>query len=667
MRLSDPISSVKYINEIYAKKLHKLGIFSISDLITYFPRKYSDAKKILTISELIKDFSNIDLKADVIIYGQVQNFKNTRLRSGKSIQTGFIKDKETNSKVKIIFFNQPFLTKVIKDEDLITLTGKIKKTGNSITIISKKFDKFDPNNEKSIHIGTIVPEYNLTKGISAKWLRNRIDFVLNNIDQSEFKQDLTIKYLENFLKIDILSLIKECHFGGEEESISKSVEHLSYLELVHLSLKTISNRIHLLKKRSVFLNNIKESLEKALKLLPFELTKSQKVSISDAVKVIKSDEQANILLQGDVGSGKTAVAFILGLLYAFNGLKVVYLAPTTILSEQVFEFFQKLLFKTKIKVGLQNSGSKINHEEFQILIGTTSLLTNTHLKNVGLLIVDEQHKFGVQQRELLLKTQTQNAIDFLSMTATPIPRTIAEGLFGNLEVISLSQKPGSRKRIKTFIVYKEKKLAFQDWINQRLNEGNQIFWVCPNIESTSEIRISAKEKYKEILETYPNFRSELIHGKLKSNDKQGIINRFRNCETSILVTTSLIEVGIDIPSASIMIIENPEAFGLASLHQIRGRVGRNDNENFCFLIPGDNISDRAKERIDFFARHHDGIKIAEFDLKSRGPGEVYGKEQSGIPKLKIAKFDDIDRIRKAMIDAKKLYEEFKLKKIHLFE
>lgn len=667
MRLSDSISSVKYINEIYAKKLHTLGIFSVLDLITYFPKKYTNTNSILNVSELIKNINNTDINSDLIIYGQIQNFKNTRLRSGRTIQTGLIVDINTNSKLKFIFFNQDFLTRVIKNDEFITITGRLKKTGNSFTINAKRFDKFNPKIEKSIHIGTIVPEYSLTKGVSAKWLRNRIDNVLNNFDIKEFKKDKTIRIIEENLSIDLFSLIKNCHFGGDNSIIRKSVERLSYVELVHLALKTITNRKHLSKSRNVIINDLNKNIDKAISLLPFELTESQDISIDAICNLLNSANQANILLQGDVGSGKTAIAFVTSCLYVFNKYKVVYLTPTTILSEQIFKFFNDLFSKVKIKVGLINSSNKINANSAQILIGTTSLLNSSKLENLGLLIVDEQHKFGVNQREMILKTQQDLAVDFLSMTATPIPRTIAEGLFGNLELVALNEKPGKRKKIKTHIVYKEKVTDFENWLNDMLNKGSQIFWVCPNIESNSEKRTSAKTKYKEILNKFSNYKADIIHGKTKGKDKQKIIQSFRNRETSVLITTSLVEVGIDIPNANIMIIENPETFGLASLHQIRGRVGRNDNENFCFLLPSDNISDKAKERIGFFAREHNGIKIAEYDLKTRGPGEVYGENQSGIPKLKIARFDNIKKIRNAMKDAKVLYKNFGIENISLFK
>lgn len=669
MRLSDSISAVKYINEVYSKKLHKLGIFSVLDLITYFPKRYVDTNNILTVSEVIKNINNMNLNSDVIVYGQIQNFKNTKLKNRKSIQTGLLTDVTINYKyqLKFIFFNQDFLMRVMKNSDFITITGKIKKSGNSLIINAKKFEKFNPKSEKSIHIGTIVPEYNLTKGISAKWLRNRINYVLNNLDPQEFKKDKTISLIEDTLGIDILDLIKKSHFGGDRRVIEESVEHLSNIELIHLALKTIASRKHLSKKRNIFLNNLKSHTEKSLELIPFKLTDSQQLAIKNICKLLTSDKQANILLQGDVGSGKTAVALVISCLYVFNKYKVIYLAPTTILSEQIFEFFNSILSKVKVKIGLLNSAKAVNVQNSQIIIGTTSLLNMHSLSKTGLLIVDEQHKFGVKQREIILKTQQETAIDFLSMTATPIPRTIAEGLFGNLEIISLTQKPGNRKLIKTYIVYSDKKLDFENWINHMLEKKSQIFWVCPNVESDSKGKTSAKTKYKEILHKFPDYKSDIIHGKTKEEEKQKIIERFKNRETSILISTSLVEVGIDIPNANIMIIENPESFGLASLHQIRGRVGRNDNENFCFLLPGDNISDKAKERIEFFAREHNGIKIAEYDLRTRGPGEVYGENQSGIPKLKIAKYDNIQTIRKSMFYAKNLYKNFGIEKINLFE
>jgi len=357
------------------------------------------------------------------------------------------------------------------------------------------------------------------------------------------------------------------------------------------------------------------------------------------------------------------VAIILSLLITKLGYQSVILAPTTILAKQHFETFNKFL-GNKAKTLLVTGTTKDDYDA-DILIGTTAVLARKEglVKKPGLVVVDEQHKFGVKQREELLSEyrslfKEKYYPHFINMTATPIPRTIVQSLFGDLEVYALNTKPKGRLPIKSFLVPDEKKASGYEWIKNEVEKGAQVYWVCPLVEDSDNLQLkAAKSTYEELKVYFDNCEVELIHGKLKEDKKTDIMNKFSNQQVQILVTTSVIEVGIDVPNASIIVIESAERFGLAQLHQMRGRVGRGEKQSWCFLYTSPEVSDLATERLNFFCGSNDGLKIAEYDLSLRGPGEVYGVRQSGIPNLKIASFKDMNIIKESRKAADVLYKK----------
>lgn len=668
MRLEDDITSIRFISDSYKNKLAKLNIYKVKDLVTYFPRKYSDSSTILSTSELIKGFNNIDLSSPITLQGRVISFKNTFIRQGKSIQTGIIG--ENNNQIKIIFFNQPYLiNSIIMNKDIL-LSGKVKKQGSFIVVSANKYEILKDASHESIHLGTIVPEYKLTSGISAKWLRNRISETLKNLNEDNFISNESLNAYKNISRINYFEEIKNVHFPENYTTLGESVKQLSTVELTDLSLKTIQSRIHLNHSRKFKIKDFKKLSNEFISKLDFKLTKDQSKVVFEICNSIESKVHLNSLLQGDVGTGKTIITVLLSYIYSKNKLKIVFISPTSILAEQTYLVFNKFLKDFEIDISIRTSNKKKPIINSDIIIGTTAILWDNQIdySKVGLLIVDEQHKFGVKQREEILKRRSEGGIDFLSMTATPIPRTVAEALFGELEVFNINLKPGKRKTIKTFAVFQDKFNDLIGWIGEKIASGNQAYWVCPLVEeSIQSDSIAVKSRFEFIKKMFPERGVEVLYGKMKENDKNNTLTRFKNRETDILVATSVIEVGVDIPGATIMIVDSPENFGLASLHQIRGRVGRNDLDNFCFLICNDNMSQEAKNRLEFFEKENDGNKIAEYDLKRRGPGEVYGTIQSGIPDLKIAKLNDINAIKKAKEVARELYYEHKIKRIYLFE
>jgi ATP-dependent DNA helicase RecG len=385
---------------------------------------------------------------------------------------------------------------------------------------------------------------------------------------------------------------------------------------------------------------------------------------------MRKNQPMNSLLQGDVGSGKTVIAVALSYAFAKQGIQSIILAPTTVLSKQHKQTFDRMLeFDNTVSTELVTSDKK-NSDKADILIGTTALLARKAdiIDEVGVLIVDEQHRFGVTQREEIVseKKNTKTIPHFINMTATPIPRTIAEVFFSDVEVVSIKNKPIGRKEIKTHLFGMYKRSDAIKWIREIVKNGDQVYWICPLIED-GEVRpaLSVMSLGKELKSKMKKVRIEILHGKIKADEKNRIMQAFSDGEIDVLISTTVIEVGIDVPNATVMVIENPEMFGLAQLHQLRGRVGRGEKQSYCFLSLNTEISVEAVNRLEYFTSTNDGLAIAEYDLSRRGPGEVYGTKQSGIPKLKIATLKNLEMIKKSRSLAEKAYNTG-IKSINLF-
>jgi len=473
---------------------------------------------------------------------------------------------------------------------------------------------------------------------------------------------------------DLTDAIRKLHFPDDLNGVGKSARQLSLRELVNIQLKLEESRIATakLKAPEIVIENQKLS-NSFIKTLPFTLTEDQNIIITNLIEKIQNRELINMLIQGDVGSGKTIITVILALLLAKAGYQTVILAPTTVLAKQHFITFSNFLEKYDVSIELV-TGDKKDTTSKSILIGTSAILArqNKLISNLGLVIIDEQHRFGVKQRKELLKPFIEilkplEYPHFINMSATPIPRTIIKAFFGDIEVGQIKSKPKGRLPINTRIVPNAKKENLYDWIEALINQKNeQVYWVCPLVTESDKLQISsAKEMYKEITKQMPNMRIALLHGQMKAKDKTEIMKQFTEHKYDILVSTSVIEVGIDVTNATVMVIENAERFGMAQLHQIRGRVGRSDKQSWCFLFHSDTISKDSNKRIEFFSKTKDGLQIAEFDLQNRGPGEIYGTKQAGIPDLKVADFSDISLIEKSKKIAKKLYKEG-VRQIELF-
>jgi ATP-dependent DNA helicase RecG len=661
IKLSDPVTKIKYVNDGYSGKLEILGIKNIKDLITHFPRSYNDTTEITAI-EKINNFPVIG--EEYTFRGFVSKFNSIVLRNRKTLQKVVFEDE--TGKFECTYFNQKFLNRVFKLDHEFLVTVKVTEKNGKINFYSKNYEEVLENRE-NIHLGRISPEYRLTSGVAKKWFRNRMKSAVDLVKEHEIEIPNELKQIG--IDQDINPYIEEVHFPTSEENLNQAQKALTILELaeVHLKVKEMNKNKKI--KSDFKLENITKFANEFLKELPFELTTDQENVIGNLIEKLNRGALVNDLLQGDVGSGKTIVAILLSYIFAKNNYQTVILTPTTVLAKQHFESFHKFIKDKDMRVTLEIGDTKMT-EESDIIIGTTAVLARKEglIKNLGLIIVDEQHRFGVDQRKELSKMfKMKLTPHLLDMTATPIPRTIAETFFSDLEVHRITTMPKGRKSVKTFLVNKEKRNDSFKWIKDEiLSKNQQIYWICPLVDESDKIQAkSVKEIYEELVAVFGEDEVGLLHGKMKSKDKTEIMKQFSNNEFKILVSTTVIEVGVDVPNATVMVIENSERFGLAQLHQIRGRVGRSDIQSYCFLYYGDEISEQSKERLKFFEKENNGLKIAEFDLQQRGPGEVYGTMQSGIPDLKIAKLNDINLIQHSKKIADKLFAK-KIKHIELF-
>jgi ATP-dependent DNA helicase RecG len=665
LSLTDDISTLPQISVNYSKLLNRLGIFTIKDLLTYFPREYKDNTEVSTV-EQIKDFDNADKNFQLKVI--IRKFKNSRLRKGRSMQTAIVEDESDSIECK--WFNQPYLEKTLLIDKEFFLQGKLKLNNGKFEFFPSLYEPIIEGRD-SVHLNRITPEYALTEGVSKKWFRNRMKYLIDNISLFEVNDELSEN---NPGSVSLKILLNQIHFPENTSSFFDALEELSIYELTEVQLnlmkKRESKKVYTAPQIKSFSKDI-EIINKFIRNLPFELTKDQSNAVTVLINKLREEQPIDALIQGDVGSGKTIIALIMAFIIALEGYQSIILAPTTILAKQHFDNFKKLLEPYNLKIILASSDNK-KKETGDIIIGTTAILARKDIiiNKPGIIIVDEQHKFGVTQREELIKEYSDLFEGFfphfINMTATPIPRSIVQVFFGDLDVIQIKEKPKNRIPIKTLIVPELKRNECMEWIKSNINAGGQAYWVCPLVtESTLSDKISVESKYKELKDYYKDLNIDFLHGKMKDKEKQQITADFANNKSDILVSTTVIEVGIDVANATIIAIEDADKFGLAQLHQIRGRVGRGTKESWCILFPSKNITPTGLKRIKFLAEHIDGLEIAEFDLKTRGPGEIYGVIQSGLPNLKIADLSREDLIKKSRNLAEKLYQKG-VKSIEIF-
>ena len=644
--LDFPVTKIPLIGPSYAQKLAILNIQTARDLIYHFPFRYLD------YSHASRIF-NIQIGDIVVIKGIIGEIKNDFTKKGMSIQKTTLTD--DTGKITLVWFNQRFLSHTLKPGTIINTAGKIDFWAREKALINPDYEIISEN-KKNLHTTGLVPIYPETKGISSKWLRSRINYLLKSIN-SQTKDLLPMEIIKKNELLDVNQALNLIHFPNSLVNAQKARYRFAFEELFLLQLNNLQRRRNWEKLTAIPLKIHQPEIKKFIDNLKFNLTEAQKRCIQEILVDLTAKYPMNRMLEGDVGSGKTIVAAVVAFNTYLNGYQTALMAPTEILAQQHFDTLNKVFAHTKIKIGLITGSVKRNLDA-DLLVGTHALLYKQAIfQKLALVIIDEQHRFGVEQRAQLLKPG--QSVHLLTMTATPIPRTIALTLFGDLNLSIIDEMPSGRRVVKTWVIPQEKRAAGYDWIKKQIALGGQVFIVCPLIErsETLESIKSAKDEFNHLQKSiFITQRLGLLHGRMKTKEKNEVLNLFREKKLDILVSTPVVEVGVDIPNATILIIEAAERFGLAQLHQLRGRIGRSDKQSYCLLFT--NIdSGKPYERLKSFEQFHEGNKLAQLDLKMRGPGEVYGTLQHGFPELKVARFDDWPLIKTTQEAAKAIFPD----------
>jgi len=719
--------AVKYLPAVGTKtseKFKKLGIETLGDLIFNYPRRYDDMTKVTPIIEIPRIVSsNWQIKTTFTVKGSIVGIGNkTTRKRGFAVTEAIVAD--DTASLKVIWFNQPFLSKMLRPGYEVILHGKV-----TFNRYANEFAMESPERASYLRI---VPKYSETGGITSHY----IEKIVSNLKSQISKLDdfMPAEVLKDHELLSLNEAIWQIHQPENEEQLSLAQRRLAFDELFLISLQGNIGRIESKKHQAVSIKYDQNEIDEFEKRLPFELTGDQKKATGQILADLGKETPMNRLLNGDVGSGKTIVAAIAALGTVKSGMKVLVMCPTEILASQHFETFREL-FNGKMNIGIYTANRKeitksklqISHssqsvralpsesktnempkaksknnltiEQFNqcdIIIGTQALIQKgVEFDDVGLVIVDEQHRFGVKQREALARMSNSQTLSsqlrtpnselpilncqlptanceqtkphFLSMTATPIPRTLHLALFGDLDFSVISEKPANRKEIKTRFVEAHNRAKAYEFIRAHIKAGRQVFVICPLIEEKEDSEVASnlfeedrksvvKEYEKLKKEIFPEYEIGMLHGKMKVAEKDEVMAKFVAGETKILVSTSVVEVGVNVPNATVMMIEDAERFGLAQIHQFRGRVGRAEHQSFCFLF-SNTQSEKALSRLKSLEAVADGFKLAEIDLETRGPGVIFGTEQSGMLDLKMASLSDRVLIEEAGNAAKEIAPE----------
>lgn len=651
MNFETPVSELFMVGPSYARRLKKLEITTVGDLLYHFPFRYIDYS-------LVSPISRVQPGEIVTIRGEVIASKNEYTKFGKKIQKVVIQD--ATDSLEGIWFNQPFLIKTLRVGETICLSGKVGWFGRKLVMVSPEYEIF--RQSPTIHTGRLVPVYHETYGLSSKWLRARIAAILskNRLTVADF---LPSAITRQHQLADLETALKDIHFPENKTQVEKATRRFAFEELFLLQLGALERKSGWQAKKGIKFIISQEKILNFVARLPFKLTAAQNRCSQEILVDLGRSWPMNRLLQGDVGSGKTVVAAVAIYTAFLNGFQSALMAPTEILATQHYQTLNQLLRPLGVKIALLTGSKKSEPEETpgepDVMVGTHALIyKRAHFHKPGLVIVDEQHRFGVEQRaELVKKTGSPMGASphLLTMTATPIPRTIALTLYKDLDLSVIDEMPLGRTTVKTWTVPPLKRMAAYDWIKKRVkNTDEQAFIICPLIEESETLQsVKAVTTEFEHLkkDIFPDLKLGLLHGRMKTKEKDEVIEKMRAGKLDILVSTPVVEVGLDIPRATIMMIEAADRFGLAALHQLRGRVGRGVKESYCLLFTA-LTKGRALERLKAMEKLHVGLRLAELDLKMRGPGEVYGTAQHGFAELKVASFTDRDLIEKTAAAAR---------------
>ncbi len=723
--LSTKVEEVPKIGITYAKRLKKFGIKTVQDLLFYFPARYDDFSEIISIKEAKQRLGEV-----VCVQGQITEIESKHTFKNFVNLTQVVVRDDTGE-INVIWFNQPYLAKYLKEDDFICLAGKISLGKSGVYFNSPAYERINEigENEELTHTGRIVPVYSETKGITSRWLRYVIKPLLYRFSE-QIQETLPKDIIKKYKFLPIQEAVWQLHFPDSFEHADAAKSRFSFEELFLIQLNVLKEKIKLMIKKAHACPMDADLMKNFTDSLPFQLTDSQKKCAFAILKDLEKTVPMSRLLEGDVGSGKTVVAAMAALNVVkclpaqAGGHQVAFMAPTEILAKQHFKSVSEMLKNFNVKIGMltgkdarifdpSSPGSSgpaaeafgvskksflgdLENGQIDIAIGTHSLIQKgVEFKDLALVILDEQHRFGVEQRDHLIKNK-KLVPHLLSMTATPIPRTLALTAYGDLDLSLIDEMPANRKKTKTIIVEPAQRKEAYTFIEKEVKEGKGVFVIFPKIESNasklkeiiekngpisgsfvpqnypsaslrtgnlslSQLAINEvkalKEEYEKLSkEVFPDLRITMLHGKMKSPEKERIMLDFKKGEIDILLSTSVVEVGVDVPRATIMMIEGAERFGLSQLHQFRGRVGRSDMQSYCFLFTTD-PSMLNRKRLKALVESNNGFELAEKDLEIRGPGSLYGTQQWGIPDMAMQGLSNIFLVEKTRAAAKEILEK----------
>ncbi|MBN1314674.1 MAG: ATP-dependent DNA helicase RecG [Anaerolineales bacterium] len=646
------VVNVRGIGPSMADKLANLGIFSIYDLLTHFPRRYVDYSTLKTINRL-------EYADEVTIIGTIRQTSTRKAKGGQTIITSIISD--STGAIQCTWFNQPWLRQNLTAGSTVMISGKVDRYLGRTVMTSPEWEMVD---REQLHTGRLVPIYPLTAGVSAKMMRNYVKRA-EEYWARRVPDHLPADLLQRQRLMPLGTALSQIHFPDNLDRLDEAKKRLAFDELYFVQLGLMNQRREWQSREAMALRVTEEWLESFVSGLPFQLTRAQRRVLADVLGDITNETPMNRLLQGDVGSGKTIIAAAALAAAVEADSQATLMAPTEILAEQHARALQSLLPNVQVKLltGSMSASDKqsiydgLESGSIPIVVGTHALIqTSVTFKQLGLVVVDEQHRFGVEQRAAL--RQKGHNPHVLVMTATPIPRTLALTLYGDLDLSVIDEMPPGRQPVATKWIQPQDRERAYTYIRSQIEQGRQAFIICPLVESTenSEDK-SAVEEYNRLQNrVFPGYKLGLLHGRLKGEEKEAAMQSFYLGKTNILVSTSVVEVGIDVPNATVMLVEGANRFGLAQLHQFRGRVGRGEHKSICLLL-AESTTPEAKERLSALEATNDGFILAEKDLELRGPGEFLGTRQSGLPDLKMAQVTDLPTLEKARQEAFTLFEQ----------
>ena len=645
-----PIDDLPRTSSTTIKRLKSLDIATYGDLLLNPPMRYEDRSS-------QRPIYGLQVGDKVMICGKVVSSKNAFTKNRKAVQSVVIAD--GSGQITATWFNQSYITQMLRAGVEVAVWGECRMFGRVKSFIPLDYEV--KGSVQSLHMGRIVPIYAQTRGLSSKTIREKVAMVLRELDEQQAAQ-LDCLPAEVVQKYDLTSTkraLHDIHFPPSTQAQAIAKRRLGFDELFVLQLAVMLIRAQWKREELSHrfdIQKYKKDTDAFVARLPYRLTGAQERSIHQIFQDLSGPHPMNRFLQGDVGSGKTIVAAAAAYLSHLNGYQTLVMAPTEILANQHYQSFTELFKGTGVRVALQTKShkdikktkakkkkSEDAEQEFDVVVGTHALLNEAIvLSRVGLVVIDEQHRFGVRQRNALRAKGIHAHL--LTMTATPIPRTVALTMFGELEMSVLNEMPVGRKQIRSYLVPPAKRAAAYDWVKQYLARGQQMFVICPFVEeseheTSSSVKAATVEYERLSKQVFSTHKVGMLHGKMKSAEKDEMMRDFRAKKYEVLVATSVVEVGIDVPNATIILIEGAERFGLAQLHQLRGRVGRGAEQSHCLLFTSEGVWGKT-ERLQYFAAHPLGIDIAEYDLKHRGTGDIFGTRQHGVEDLRIASLAD---------------------------